>query len=160
MMVWCPKRSQTDYEPKLRWCVNSHAMAHGFRLVAIGAMRGQGVSLGRVEWGKEKRNRVSIQFYGLGTMYVAPLRGRTKSYYQSMGLEPSSFMVQEPSSSILTHTHTSIHLSIQHDINHPKTLTYTYHHIVINPSMFLSHYIQGSKYIMLARKQGISRATT
>ena len=41
--------------------------------------------------------------------------------------------------SILTHTHTSIHLSIQRDIS-SQTLKYLYHasHIIINPSIHLS----------------------
>ena len=35
------------------------------------------VRLGRVDRGREKGNGVTTQFYGLGTMYIAPLRERT-----------------------------------------------------------------------------------
>jgi len=52
-----------------------------------------------------------------------------------------------------SHTHTSIHLNIQHDIS-SQTLTYIYHssHIIINPSIHLSHHIQGRKQIMVESK--------
>ena len=96
---------------------------------------------------------------------IVLLRERTKSYYQNMGLEfrygfgkvlgtqnhpthgsTSSHCVLHLNlitgmSNIVfyTYTYSNIHLSIQHDINHPKTLTYIYHGITYHILAYIYH---------------------
>ena len=149
------RKTSASWQPSWLLIIEEEEKERGIHCERSGfLLRKGGVRLGRVDWDREKIG-VATQIRSRNHLIV-PLRGRNKSYYQNMGSEfrygfgkvlgTQNFLTRGSASShcvlrlnpikdifhivILTLTHTSIHLSIQHETNHPKTLTCIYHGII------------------------------